>query len=235
MEKQSGGDFIPPDSGQWLLETSLMKLPFVDSWREIISSRNFQRRLFALAVFGRNYVSSKDYLHWAKTWRTQLDVNKFYFCLPWQQHFSPCLSVPSPPGSSCSFIRCSCLSSRSFLFFCFWWFIKRGRINPSLHLFDMKHPAGSQMDLCFSSPCMAYNIVPMTVFALPWLYLRTMNWCSGLEDLHDLPFCLRSFPPKLCVEHIATNFTLLFSAFLTAFWQRKKCISLKINDIFITQ
>lgn len=154
-----------------------------DSWRVIISWRNFQWGPLALAHLGRNYVSPEDYHPWAKTLRTQLEINKLYSCLPWQQHFLPCVSVlfPLPVLPAPSDGAAACRLRWILLFFwIFWRFIKRGRINPSLHLFDMKHPAGSQMDLCLSSICMAYIIVPITMFTVPWLYLRTMNWCRAL-------------------------------------------------------
>lgn len=63
----------------------------------------------------------------------------------------------------------------------FSWFIKRDGINPSFHLFDMKHPAGSQMDLYAPPPCMLYNVVPIMMFTAPWLYLKAMNWCNALR------------------------------------------------------
>lgn len=193
-------------------------------------------RLFALAVLGRNYESSKDYLHWAKTWRTQLDINKFYFCLPWQQHVSPCLSVPLPSWFFLLPLTVQLLVVQ-ILFFCFWWFIKEAGLIPACTSLTWNTQLALRWIYVFPPPAW------LTIL-FPWQCLLCHDFISKLWiDAVALRIC-KSCPFACSLFHWAhyshwgeKNFNQIFSIlfFWLVFGQKKKCISLKIHDIFITQ
>lgn len=62
---------------------------------------------------------------------------------------------------------------------------------------DMKHPAASQMNLCFFPPVWLTVLFLLQMFTVPWLYLTTMNWCNALRFAWIALFCLQSFPLNL--------------------------------------